>query len=391
MRAKIILYKHKVYNDGTFPVVLQVVIKGKPVKKTLFSIHEKHWNAKTLRVKPSHELFNQYNELIIKSLHGAELKLINAKINGVDVNKKYLFGANVVLITLEDVFKKYMDRLVSEKKFTALEKAQSVLSKLNKFSPGILVPDVTGAFMDRFYNYLLGFNNPNTAAKNISVIITALKGAEVKSIDPSALKSRKKQVPTTKDKLSKDEVIKMINLPLGNALIGVVRDSFLLAFYFRGMRISDVLTLQWSEIRGERLIRQARKTDKIIDLFIVPQAKSIIDKYVGVNAVYVLPVLKLLPPKDINDNKYRKHIEAKTSVCNKYLKIIAGMAEIDKNLTNHVARHTFAYLADQSGMTAKRIQDLLDHYDLKTTQNYIEDLNKNDVLDKVMSEFVKGF
>lgn len=41
-------------------------------------------------------------------------------------------------------------------------------------------------------------------------------------------------------------------------------------------------------------------------------------------------------------------------------------------------------------MTAKRIQDFLDHADLKTTQNYIEDLRKGDELDDAMRGFVDG-
>ncbi len=195
---------------------------------------------------------------------------------------------------------------------------------------------------------------------------------------------------TTKNKLSKDELTKLKDLPV-TGLLGLVRDCFLLCFYLRGMRIGDVLTIQTNELIYGRIVREARKTEKAINSQLGEQAQEIIDRYKGQSEYYLLPIMKMKPPLDPDDKKFRKQIEAKTALVNKYLKILADMCEIDKVLTTHVARHTFAYLADQSGMTAKRIQDLLNHSDLKTTQNYIHDLNNSDMLDKTMDEFLKGF
>ena len=194
---------------------------------------------------------------------------------------------------------------------------------------------------------------------------------------------------TTKDKLSLVEFMKVKNLDLnGHGLIELVRDSFLLSFYLRGLRIGDLITIKKSEISNGRLIRDSRKTSKDMNMAIVLLAQEIIDKYKDSKSIYILPIMKM--EQDFESERYKKQIEAKTTIINRYLKVIAGMCDIEKKVTSHVSRHTFAYLADQSGITSKRIQDLLQHSDLETTENYINDLRKNDVLDSAMDDIMKG-
>ena len=64
------------------------------------------------------------------------------------------------------------------------------------------------------------------------------------------------------------------------------------------------------------------------------------------------------------------------------------MAGIKKNVSTHIARHTFAYLADQSGIEPKRLQDMLEHSDINTTMHYATSLSQSDDLDKAMDKFV---
>jgi integrase len=237
----------------------------------------------------------------------------------------------------------------------------------------------------RFYQYLKKENSKNTSAKKIQRINTVLRthGYGVK-IDTPKDKS-------TKNKLSLSELLKLNEIKL-SGMIELVRDTFMLSFFLRGRRIGDVLTLEPKHIQNGRIIKEANKTEKKMDIKIIPQAMEIIKKYEDKSSYYILPIMKIEP---IDNNasytvfsRYKKQIESKTAVINKYLKILAEMCEIDKNITTHVSRHTFAYLADQNGMTGKRIQDMLEHSDLKTTANYIHDLNNSDMLDNAMDDFI---
>lgn len=342
------------------------------------------------RVKNSHPLYIKYNQLILAKLQDVEKRIIEAQINDVEINKEYLFSKNnegQLLLTL--AVEQYIKKLKDEKKFTSAEKSHNLIKKITDFSPGATINQVDVDWMKKFNQYLRSFNSFNTASKNSNSLITILRYFYKKGLysKGETLSLTFRYNPTTKNKLSKEELFKLMDLDLSkDSALDIVRDSFCLAFYLRGMRIGDVLTLQWKEIVGDRVVRaNSRKTDKPINIKLLPQALNIIYKYKGDNPIYVLPFLKMPPERT---DRFRKHIEAKTAVINYKLKVLGAMIETDKNLTTHVARHTFAYLADQQGMTAKRIQDFLNHSDLKTTQNYIEDLNKNDVLDKEMDNFM---
>jgi site-specific recombinase XerD len=70
---------------------------------------------------------------------------------------------------------------------------------------------------------------------------------------------------------------------------------------------------------------------------------------------------------------------------NSYLKEIADACGICKNLTYHIARHTFATTVTLSnGVPIETVSKMLGHRNLKTTQHYAK------ILDKKISEDMKN-
>jgi site-specific recombinase XerD len=70
---------------------------------------------------------------------------------------------------------------------------------------------------------------------------------------------------------------------------------------------------------------------------------------------------------------------------NSYLKEIADVCGINKNLTYHIARHTFATTVTLSnGVPIETVSKMLGHTNLKTTQHYAK------ILDKKISEDMKN-
>jgi site-specific recombinase XerD len=66
---------------------------------------------------------------------------------------------------------------------------------------------------------------------------------------------------------------------------------------------------------------------------------------------------------------------------NNYLKEIADLCGIHKQLTFHTARHTFATTVTlSSGVPIESVSKMLGHKNLKTTQHYAK------ILDKKVSE-----
>lgn len=76
---------------------------------------------------------------------------------------------------------------------------------------------------------------------------------------------------------------------------------------------------------------------------------------------------------------------SQTAFYNRHLKILAEKAEIDKPVTSHTARHTFATRALNKGIGIELVSKLLGHTNIKTTQVYTKIINKD--LDRAMSVF----
>jgi len=145
-----------------------------------------------------------------------------------------------------------------------------------------------------------------------------------------------------------------------------VRDIFVFSC-FTGLAYIDVKNLSKTNISlgidGEKWIFTHRqKTETASRIPLLPIAAEIIEKYannpVCLNNDKLLPVLS-------NQNM------------NAYLKEIAGVCGINKELTFHIARHTFATtITLTNGVPIESVSKMLGHKSLKTTQHYAKILDK---------------
>jgi site-specific recombinase XerD len=145
-----------------------------------------------------------------------------------------------------------------------------------------------------------------------------------------------------------------------------VRDIFLFCC-FTGLAYSDVKKLTKDHviigIDGERWIKVNRtKTDTRSSIPILPSAQAILDKYV--NHPKCCADKKLLP---VSSNQKM----------NDYLKEIAAVCEIEKNITFHIARHSFATTVTlQNDVPIESVSKMLGHKSIRTTQHYAKVLDK---------------
>jgi site-specific recombinase XerD len=154
----------------------------------------------------------------------------------------------------------------------------------------------------------------------------------------------------------------------------LVRDIFLFSCY-TGLAYADVQKLKRSEIMigvdGEKWIFTKRqKTDSSSRIPILPPALEILKQYQeDPQCKFQDKVLPVLSNQKMNS----------------YLKEIADACGISKNLTYHIARHTFATTVTLSnGVPIETVSKMLGHRNLKTTQHYAK------ILDKKISEDMKN-
>lgn len=185
-----------------------------------------------------------------------------------------------------------------------------------------------------------------------------------------------------KNKLTNKEIEAIAKLNIREDILkNHARNIFLVQFYFRGMRIGDALRLEWSDIKNGRLQYDANKTGNSYDMKIVKSCMNILDQYKDTGTYYIFPFLRLKEP-GVPTKEFKTELKNRTMVINRNLKEIAKDCGIDKTLTTHIARHSFASIADQQlGGDLKTLQGLFGHSTREMTEIYIRDIRRVDDLD----------
>ncbi len=174
--------------------------------------------------------------------------------------------------------------------------------------------------------------------------------------------------------LTEDELLKIESKEFYLPRLAQVRDIFVFSCY-TGLAYIDVAKLTSDNIRkgidGELWINIHRhKTDTPSNIPLLPKAVEIIEKYKDnaavVNKAGILPMLS-------------------NQKLNSYLKEIDDLCGIQKNLTFHLARHTFATTVTlTNGVPIESVSSMLGHTSIKTTQIYAK------VVQKKVSEDMKA-
>lgn len=225
-------------------------------------------------------------------------------------------------------------------------------------------------------------NSQNTRNIKFAFYRTMLEGAITEGLTngKNIFKEYKiKKTATTKEKLTLEEIQKIENLELAGAL-DMARDIFLFSFYCKGQRFSDCLYLESKYIKDGRIFFITDKAGKAITVKIHDRLQRIIDKYP--RGKYLFGYIKS-EPKDAFEKLRTTGIF--NAIVNRYLKIVAGLAQIDKKVSMHIARHSFASQLMNVTDSIHVIKEALAHSDYRTTQIYLKSLDDS-YLDKEMDK-----
>ena len=167
-------------------------------------------------------------------------------------------------------------------------------------------------------------------------------------------------VKTDREFLSQIELNKIIEFDLShNSSLDKVKDLFIFSVY-TGLRFQDAQSLTIDNLgkyKNKAFIKFIQqKTSRTIEIPLLPAAIKIIDKYSKTAEREVFK--KLLP--EISNQKV-----------NAYLKVIANLSGLNRTISHHIARHTFATtICLNNNMKLEDVSMLLGHSSLKTTQIY---------------------
>ncbi|MBN1926746.1 MAG: site-specific integrase, partial [Prolixibacteraceae bacterium] len=216
---------------------------------------------------------------------------------------------------------------------------------------------------------------PNTALtyhKHLKKVLNTAIAMNLLSGNPySSFKVSRNE--THRDYLTIRELEQIKNKQITTTRMEIIRDVFVFACY-TGLGYAELSKLSHTHIHqgndgGKWIIIDRTKTDIRCRVPLLPQANAILQKYA--NHPVCQDRQKLLP---VHSNQKM----------NEYLKELAGVCGIKKNLSMHVARHTFATsITLGNGVPIETVSKMLGHTSLKTTQIYAR------IVDSKISEDMK--
>ncbi|MBI4224340.1 MAG: tyrosine recombinase XerC [Deltaproteobacteria bacterium] len=240
-------------------------------------------------------------------------------------------------------------------------------------------PNILRAFLGELFKNL----GATSVARKLSTLRSffdyGLKKKWVENNPAKQVKSPKvpKRVPRF---LTVDEVFSLLAAPKGESVLELRDKAILELFYASGLRLSELvfLKIDRADLDGGmvRVLGKGKKER------LVPMGK----KAVASLRIYLDKRRRLLDGKADSEylflNKLGGRISARAveRLIDKYLK----RTGIQKKVTPHVLRHTFATHLLNSGADMRGIQELLGHASLSTTQRYT-----HVALDKLMEIYDK--
>lgn len=190
-----------------------------------------------------------------------------------------------------------------------------------------------------------------------------------------------KRAKTVKRALPVDIVRKIMELDLSDSSeMELSRDLFMFSFYSRGMPLVDVLNLRRKDIDNNSFHYFRRKTKTLIKVSLTPQIEQIINKH-NSDGEYIFPFLSSKNSAQENYTKYRNVLAWQ----NNTLKKIAQMVGVNQNLTTYVARHSWATVAKEKGISVAVISEGLGHSTESVTNVYLKSFEQG-VIDEANSQ-----
>lgn len=271
---------------------------------------------------------------------------------------------------LELAFKYYLQYLITEKGLTniTIDNYKEDFKLFNDFLDNkIDTSELTGQEIVEYENFL-SINGYKTSS--ISRKISTLKNFYLYIINENInsnidlnidVPKKEKHLPSY---LTIDEVNRLLSAP-DIAKPSELRDKAMLELmYSSGLRVSELVNLKKSEINiPEKMLKIVGKGKKERIIPIGDYAMEFVLKYINTNGI-----------KGFNSSKYLFLNNRGQVISRQYffkqIKKYAQKADINKDISPHTLRHSFATHLLENGADLRLVQDLLGHSNIETTQIY---------------------
>ena len=370
--------KTRVKSDGTAPILARITVNG---DMTTFSTHESiepnRWDPnaqRTLGRTPKEREINLHLDQMFTAAQNAyyDLLAMGKEVTSDRVKMKATNTEERVphsFKELSDMFLKDYEELVRAQgsgkeslfRYKVCQNRMLDFMRDEYKVKDMPLDNIDKRFLDKFYLWLRTKHNNgnNTAVKLMQKVSSMFRmGRDNGWIQKNPFAQVKLHLDSVdRSYLTKEELEIVYNKEFTSQRLEAVRDMFIFSCY-TGLAYIDLKQLTEEEIvekqDGRKWIvthRQKTKTNVNVPLLDIPL--MLIEKYKGKGRNgHVFPVLS---NQKMND----------------YIKEIIAICDIDKDITCHSARHTFATTVTlENGVPIESVSRMLGHTNIKTTQLY---------------------
>lgn len=365
--------------DEELPLYARVTVNGKRAEISLKKrVISNDWDPNKGCLKGSGEnvkIINNYITQVKAELFKiyTQMQMMDEFITAEEIKKRYtgVKDEKRTILQVFDYHNEQMEKMIGiDVETVTLGKYKTVRFKLANFikhqykKSDYYLEDLSHQFVTNFEYYLktnekIQHNTATKYIQNLKKVINVAFNNEWLSKNPFVnfhCSYRKVE----RDILTMEEVEKIMQKEFRAERLNFVKDLFIFSCY-TGLAYIDVVGLTPDKlsigIDGDLWIyTERKKTGERVRIPLLERAKAIIEKYknhpVVINSGSLLPRLS-------------------NQKLNSYLKEIADVCDINKNLTFHLARHTFATtITLANGVPMETVSKLLGHSSIKTTQIY---------------------
>ena len=389
----------KLNKNGEAPIHFRI-IKDRKISyiSSGIIIPPENWDEKNKRLKSKHPnserhnsfLANKFSELQDQVL---EFETINKGLTSRGLRDK-IYGKKPF-----DFFpfaEEANEAYLADGKIGTYDKNLSIIAKLKEYTAGrnICFQDITPDFLTKYEKYLKTEkeNKVNTVHKDFKFIRKIFNDAYRKDvIDHSVIPFNQYKMKTEKTErvfLSEDELTKVENVKTTpGTRLELHKDMFVFAAYTGGLRVSDMLQIKWKHFDGSNINFTIQKTGTQLSIKLPNKALSLLAKYKPKrknHEAFIFPMLSNnLDLKDLR--AVDSAISSATAYINKNLQMLSEKAKINKHISFHTSRHTWATRALRKGISIDKVSKLMGHSQIKETMIYAKIVSAE--LDKAMDVF----
>jgi integrase/recombinase XerD len=281
----------------------------------------------------------------------------------------------IAMASLDILVDQYINYLVFEKGLSekTIESYTSDLSKYLAFLKEKRIEDIKQADTPIILKHLIALRNSGLGSKSCARHLITLRGfhkflaqEKILEFDPAKLIDLPKSGLKLPDVLSVSEVNLVLNIPDSNTPLGKRNSAMLELLYAAGLRVSELVNLKFLDVNLEacfvRVLGKGSK-ERIVPFGLY--AKNKIDDYINNSRPLLLKnrISHYLFVARAGKSMTRQGFW-------KLLKQYVKQAGIQKKVTPHSMRHSFASHLLEGGADLRTVQVMLGHVDISSTQIY---------------------